>query len=132
MCSLFINTWENCLIFCLHGQQKMFIKEICSHIADYIIQLVTTGNPISSHISCTMDKTYHRLVIAHFSLQILQCALKIFSYVGGVLVTMFLCTTSSSFDDLFHLQGSSQLPQKHFHNSHKNKKWLKRLQSQFH
>ena len=42
------------------------------------IQLVTTGNPVNSYLTSTVDKTHHGQVIALF-----------LSYAGGVLITNY-------------------------------------------
>ena len=51
------------------------------------IQLVTTGNPVNSYFTCTVDKTHHGPVIALFPVRLLQ----IFWYARGVPVTNLFC-----------------------------------------
>ena len=48
--------------------------------------MFTTGNPVISYFTCTVDKTPHGTVIAPFSVQFLQF---FFWYSGGVPVTKF-------------------------------------------
>ena len=48
------------------------MKDLCCHIASDTIQLVTTGNPVNSYLTSTVGKTHHGLVIASFSMQLLQ------------------------------------------------------------
>ena len=72
--------------------KTFFTKELCCHIASYNIQLVTTGNPVNSYLTSTVDKTYNGPVIVPFSVQILKCLLQFFSYTGSDLVTKgFYC-----------------------------------------
>ena len=52
------------------------INQLHCHIANYTNHLVTIGNSVNSYLTSTVDKTYHRLVIAHFSVEILRCLLQ--------------------------------------------------------
>ena len=50
---------------------------ICCHIAKFTIHLVTTGNPMNSCLTSTVDKTQYGSIIT-FSVQILKCLLHLF------------------------------------------------------
>ena len=82
MCSLFANALEYCVKFfsapSLNYIKTFFIKELCCHIASYIIQLVTTENSVNSYATVTVDKTSHGPVIDPVSVQILKYPLKLF------------------------------------------------------
>ena len=42
------------------------------------IEFVTTGNPVNSHLTFTLDKTHHRPVISPFLCKFYNCFLKCF------------------------------------------------------
>ena len=52
--------------------KTFFIKDLCCHVANYIIQVVITGNPVNSYLIYTKDKTHHGPVVATFSVKLLK------------------------------------------------------------
>ena len=88
---------------------------------------------------------YIKLTMGQLLLLFLWNFCSFFSYVKGVLVTNLsslllidifwlfskLYHTRSICDNLFYLKRSSELPQKRWHHSHNNRKWLKQPQSNF-
>ena len=52
MCLLFANTLERCNVSASLSKdvKTFFIKELCCDIANYTIQLVTTGKPVNSYL----------------------------------------------------------------------------------
>ena len=64
----------------------------------FTFQLLSTGNPGSSYLTFTVDKTHHGPVTTPFTVQILVCLLQFFSYAGG-----FLFFIVSVIDDMLWL-----------------------------
>ena len=111
------------MICSLRFKKKMFLSYKCCFALDFVF-LVLKLYPIQVIISLPL---WIKLTMGQLLLLFLRNFCSFFVYVGGVLVTNFFSLLFS----LFHLQRSSELPQKHWHHS-RDRNLLKHPQSHFH